>query len=304
MPIEITTATNAEKAGIRDALDVPAKTHTHLASQISDSTTAGRALLTAATAQAQRTALDIFLSYANLAAFPANGNFQRLYLALDTQKTYVWNGTGYTEISPNQHARTGTNNTNVGETALSSASLSGAGNVAVGTESLQANTSGAYNTAVGYASLRANITGFSNTASGVNALLLNTFGANNTANGLNALLSNTTGNNNTASGVNALQENINGANNTAVGAGSGDTIISGTNNTIIGFFADVDSGERNNCVVLGNSTISPAVDGSLAIGATGGNAMGNLVTTSGGTSANQDLIIYLNGTKYRIALKV
>jgi hypothetical protein len=59
-------------------------------------------LLTAATVQAQRTALDIFLSYANLAAFPASGNFQRLYLALDTAKTYVWNGSGYTEVSPSQ----------------------------------------------------------------------------------------------------------------------------------------------------------------------------------------------------------
>jgi hypothetical protein len=32
--------------------------------------------------------------------------------------------------------------------------------------------------------------------------------------------------------------------------------------------------------------------------------MGNLVSaTSGGTSANKDLIIYLNGTRYLIALK-
>jgi hypothetical protein len=31
--------------------------------------------------------------------------------------------------------------------------------------------------------------------------------------------------------------------------------------------------------------------------------MGNLVATSSGASAGQDLIIYLNGTRYLIALK-
>jgi hypothetical protein len=77
--------------------------HTHSASDISDSTTAGRALLTAATVQAQRTALEIFVSAANLTAIQAlTGNFQRVYIAQDTQKIYAWSGTGsvYTEISP------------------------------------------------------------------------------------------------------------------------------------------------------------------------------------------------------------
>ena len=73
---------------------------TIVSTDITDSTTAGRALLTAATVQSQRTALDIFVSAANLAAFPASGNLQRVYLALDTAKTYVWNGASYVEISP------------------------------------------------------------------------------------------------------------------------------------------------------------------------------------------------------------
>jgi len=72
---------------------------------------------------------------------------------------------------------------------------------------------------------------------------------------------------------------------------------------MLGTQTDVDSGARTNCVVIGANTTSPALDGSLSIGGTGGDAMGNLVTTSGGTSAGQDLIIYLNGTRYRIALK-
>lgn len=255
------------------------------ASQISDSTTAGRTLLTAATTQAQRTALDILVSAANLAAFPASGNLQRIYLALDTAKTYVWNGSGYTEVSPNTHTRAGTDNTNVGETALSSASLSGAGNVAVGTDSLKMNTSGAYNTAVGFASLRDNTLGSSCVAVGSGALLFNTGGASCTALGTNAL----------------SQSNAN--NNTAVGSSAGSVLTSGQGNTLVGASASTDSAGRNFCVVLGTGTTSPAVDGSLVIGGSGANAMGNLVTTSGGVSASQDLIIYLNGTRYRIALK-
>jgi hypothetical protein len=82
---------------------VTVDTHTHPASDISDSTAAGRALLTAATVQAQRTALETFVSAANLTAIQAlTGNFQRVYIAQDTRKIYAWSGTGsvYTEISP------------------------------------------------------------------------------------------------------------------------------------------------------------------------------------------------------------
>jgi hypothetical protein len=429
--------------------------HTHPSSEISDSTTAGRALLTAGTVQAQRTALDMFLSYANLASIPASGNYQRLYLALDTQKTYVWNGSGYTEISPNQHARTGANNIAVGETALSSASLSGFSNTAVGADALASNTSASFNTAIGSLALQncttgsantaigtqalmnntgsnntaigasalqnntsgstnvaigrsvlsSNTTGSSNTAVGhnslylnttgsngtafgqsalsknstgdantavgsgsllenttgsnntalgagalylsttggnstavgVNALRNNTTGSNNSAFGSSALEANTTGQNNTAFGVNALKSNAEGVNNVAIGISAlhsnttgynnsslgqgslynctvghsnsvlglnaGLTLGSGYQNTLLGTQSDVDAQGRDMCVVIGSGAISPAVDGSLAVGGTGGNAMGNLVTTSGGTSANQDLIIYLNGTRYRIALK-
>jgi hypothetical protein len=252
---------------------------------ISDSTVAGRTLLTSSTTQGLRTAIDSFVSAVTLGAFPASGNLQRLYLALDTAKTYVWNGSAYTEVSPNTHIRAGTGNTNVGETALSSASLSGAGNVAVGTDSLKVNTSGAYNTAIGYASLQANQSGGSCVAVGSGALYANIVASTNTAIGTNAL-----------AGSNA-------DGNTAVGAGAGSTLISGQANTLVGALSDVDSSNRNYCVVLGSGTISPAVNGSLAIGGAGGNAMGNLVTISGGTNAAQDLIIYLNGTRYRIALK-
>ena len=292
--------------------------HTHPASEISDSTTAGRALLTAATVQAQRTALDIFVSAANLAAFPASGNFQRIYLALDTAKSYVWDGTGYTEASPNTHTRVGSGNINVGETALASASLSGASNTACGSNALNANTSGSDNAAYGVNALLSNLSGNrncavgedslknnntdNNSALGYHALRANVSGVNNTAVGQSSLLA-CTSFNNTAVGQGSLYQCTSGNSNAGFGLNAGGTTTTGIRNTLLGTQADVDLGARSNCVVIGSLAVSPAVDGSLSIGGTGGNAMGNLVTTSGGVSASQDLIIYLNGTRYRIALK-
>jgi hypothetical protein len=43
--------------------------------------------------------------------------------------------------------------------------------------------------------------------------------------------------------------------NVGIGAYAGDSITSGPNNTIIGYNADVDSGERSNCTVLGANAI-------------------------------------------------
>jgi hypothetical protein len=82
--------------------------HTHPASEISDSTTAGRTLLTAANTQAQRDALDTFVSVANFAALPTTGvtvsQGGSVYVTSDNGKVYVWNGTAYSEISPNVQA--------------------------------------------------------------------------------------------------------------------------------------------------------------------------------------------------------
>jgi len=43
--------------------------------------------------------VDDVLEYANLAAFPATGETGKIYVALDTGKTYRWTGSAYTEIS-------------------------------------------------------------------------------------------------------------------------------------------------------------------------------------------------------------
>jgi len=114
----------------------------------------------------------------------------------------------------------GLNNTGAGNTAVGSGALtantSGSQNVAVGYNSLAANTTTAYSTAVGYAALNANTVSGS-TAVGWAALYVNTSGANNTAMGYSALIANTTGPQNTAVGAYALTGNTTGGYNIAIG---------------------------------------------------------------------------------------
>lgn len=43
--------------------------------------------------------VDDVLEYANLAAFPVTGESAKIYVALDTNKTYRWSGSAYVEIS-------------------------------------------------------------------------------------------------------------------------------------------------------------------------------------------------------------
>lgn len=44
--------------------------------------------------------VDDVLEYASLSSFPSTGESGKIYVALDTNKTYRWSGTAYVEISP------------------------------------------------------------------------------------------------------------------------------------------------------------------------------------------------------------
>jgi hypothetical protein len=72
-----------------------------VANQISDSTAAGRTLLTSNLAN-QRTHLAFFPSFSGRSSFPVNGDVNRVYTALDTSKIYAWISllNDYVEISP------------------------------------------------------------------------------------------------------------------------------------------------------------------------------------------------------------
>jgi len=131
-------------------------------------------------------------------------------------------------------ASKGTDNVRIGEDAGASIASGGNYNVAIGKNTLTANTTGDNNTAVGYESLKANTTasnnvgigyqaGYSTTTGTQNTFIAgfagynNTTGNYNTAVGYDSFLANTTGVDNTALGTNALQANTTGNYNTAVG---------------------------------------------------------------------------------------
>ena len=217
--------------------------------------------------------------------------------ALDSNITGANNvALGYLALESNT---TGASNTAIGRTALIG-HTAGNSNTAVGAFTLESCSIGASNTAVGRSALPL-ATADSNTAIGRSALESNTTAIGNTAVGRSALESNTTALGNTAVGYYALSVST-GLNNTALGYGIGSALTTGSNNTLIGANANVDTGARSFCVVLGKTATSPAVDGSLAIGGSGGNAMGNLVLGTAGIATGTFLNIYLNGTRYKIAL--
>ena len=126
------------------------------------------------------------------------------------------------------------NNTVLGVSGLSSSSLTGNYNTALGYGTLSANTSAQFNTAVGMQSLRDNTTGASNTAiGGYQALIVNTTGSYNTAVGTGSLAANTTASNNTAVGYQAGYNCTVGAN-TYIGYGAGSNHATGSNSIYIG----------------------------------------------------------------------
>jgi hypothetical protein len=239
-------------------------------------------------------------------------------------------------VSANNFRQIGNGNTGVGANALGS-NNTGILNTALGASALLNNTGGSQNTAIGTSSLRFNIIGGQNTAIGATALQYNTASYNtaigweslgtltvtgdfNTGCGIQACKTNTSGTQNTAIGAGSLRDNTIGSNNTcagftsliscsgnrntAIGATAGDSITTGSDNTIIGNGADVDTGARLRCLVLGAGATSPALDGSLSIGGTGGSAMDNLITASAPAGATGNYLrIWLNGVEYRIPIQ-
>jgi hypothetical protein len=127
-----------------------------------------------------------------------------------------------------------TGNSAFGVGVLTSGSLSGGYNTAIGFNSLAANTSGTNNTGIGNSALNANTTGADNQAFGTTALFSNTTGAANTAVGRDALRLNTTASNNTAVGYQAGHSNTTGVDNTAIGYRSLYSTTTASGNTVLG----------------------------------------------------------------------
>ena len=141
---------------------------------------------------------------------------------------------------------TGTDNVALGDQALSSGSLSGASNTAVGSLSLLSNTTGAENTALGYQALAANVSSNGNVAVGYNSQYQ------------------ATGARNTSIGSASFPAALTGEDNTGVGIAAGISLTSGSNNLLLGHDAGRSGSPggtittQNNIIVLGDENITNA----------------------------------------------
>ena len=145
----------------------------------------------------------------------------------------------------------------------------GAGNTAIGYNSLQKNTTGNYNAAIGYNTLQNNTSGANNTALGPGVMVSNTTGTDNTAIGNSALYSNTIGFGNIALGTLTLSSNTSGSSNTAIGCNTLQNNTTGTSNTAIGFNAGVATGALTNASAIGANAYAGASN-TLILGSVNG----------------------------------
>ncbi len=197
--------------------------------------------------------------------------------------------------SDHQHQRGGAESMSVGPLALLSST--GAANVAIGQQALQAtttginnvalgvraglaNTTGSFTTAIGHAALQNN-TQQSGTAVGAFAMSLNTSACCNTGLGYAALFSNQTGTESTAVGFQSLLF-ATGSFNTAVGANSLVSTVTGTANTAVGAQALVSNTDGSNNVAFGDSALRNIVAGSSSSTALGHHA--GFALTSGSSN--------------------
>jgi len=173
-------------------------------------------------------------------------------------------------------------NVALGNDALSSGSLSGSNNVALGSNSLASNTSGAQNIAIGRNSLDANSTGLNNVAVGHSSLTSNASGGNNVGVGRDTLSANTASNN-TAVGYNSMQSNTTGQQNTSVGAFSVSANTTGEQLTAIGY-----ASLNSNTTAAGNTGVGHSTLTSTTTGAnnTATGFYANLNNTTGGNGVS------------------
>ncbi|NVN96847.1 tail fiber domain-containing protein [Candidatus Nomurabacteria bacterium] len=156
-------------------------------------------------------------------------------------------------------------------------------NVAIGFQSLWANTSGSNNIAIGARSLYQSTTAIENTATGFYSLSNNTTGSYNSAFGGNSLSNNTTGSYNSGYGDLSLNSNTTGSNNTGVGYEAGRFITNGS----------TPNQTSSNSLYLGYTTKAQA-DGDTNEIVIGYNATGNGTNTA--TIGDSSLIrTYLTG---------
>ena len=125
-------------------------------------------------------------------------------------------------------------------------------NVAMGFQSLFANTTGQSNIALGYQSMYANTTGQDNVGIGNSALFSNDTGKNNIAVGSHSMSMNTNGGGNVSIGHLALTNNASGSENIAIGQASMKLNTGGNRNVAIGSGALISNGNQT---ATGNTAV-------------------------------------------------
>ena len=181
-----------------------------------------------------------------------------------------------------QNGATGIGNVAVGFQALKNNYTDN--NIAIGYNSLTANTIGNQNTAIGYQSLYSNVVGNQNVAIGYNAMQNGATGIGNVAVGVQSLQNNTT-DNNTAVGIYSLQANTTGQLNVAMGPISLASNTTGAYNTSIGAYSSrFNNGYYN--TTLGFSAMSSAT------GTSNSTAIGYNSLLNSGSSTNNTAIGY------------
>jgi hypothetical protein len=176
----------------------------------------------------------------------------------------------------------GLENIAIGRNVMSSGTVTGDENIAVGTTALRDLTSGEKNTAIGFAAMQENATGNGNLAIGEAALQANTNGSTNVAIGRLALSGGNSPDNNVGIGYNAgafctTDYNVligyeaaggfgfafGGAGNVAVGAYAGYS-IEGSGNVMLGDSAGYNWSGSNALFIDNGPTTSPLIKGDFA----------------------------------------
>jgi hypothetical protein len=169
------------------------------------------------------------------------------------------------------------------------ANTTGNFNLAIGTDSLSSNLDGTDNVGIGYATLNLNTTGLYNIALGSSALIYNSSGTDNVAIGTASITS--TGSGNVGIGSFSLGS-LNGARNqfTAIGYNAGryrsstnQTLLGGTGGIFIGYEARASANAQTNEIVIGTQAVGLGSN-TAVIGATAQTAAtiyGLLNATSG-----------------------
>ncbi|WP_413582957.1 tail fiber domain-containing protein [Bdellovibrio sp. HCB288] len=180
-----------------------------------------------------------------------------------------FNGTQWTPVTMNSLTGiTDSNNTALGQSALTAVVSPANSNTAIGNYALQLLTTGTGNTGVGYYSLNKTTTAIHNTAIGVFSLGSNTTGSFNTALGRSALASSTTGDLNVAVGYESLLTSTTGRQNVAVGVYSSQKNTTGSENAALGNYSLQNSTVAWGNVSLGYSAMMSNIQGSrnVAVG--------------------------------------